>query len=148
MDFPLIVLILLSPLLAAGEVLLYSTFHERSHWIVGRIWTKKMEIKRLHGIFPHRVDFEDLCDLPQYAVRLIGIAPFVSGAVLTSLVYSLDLPLTSKVVLGIPFVASLVPSPGDIMAITRPNLFKIYVDKDLSKSHIEILKIVLSGQFE
>lgn len=110
-------------------VLAYAEAHERSHWLVGRIWTNNISIYRKYGVVPTTVNYRSPYDLPQCGMRVAGIAPLLFCPIIGSLTFSfLDVGFLIRVVISGPFFLAGVPSLSDLLAFFFPIRFQEYAE--------------------
>lgn len=134
-------------------------FHERSHWVVARIWTTEVEIERKRGILAHTVNFHKPFDLPLYGVRIAGFAPVIFGLITATTIYismpylinyiigppiflSLDWSQEIQWILTTPFAVSMLLSPVDFYAILAPREFQKFAERNDSATFTETLKLL------
>lgn len=134
---------ILTILLSVGIFFLAATFHERSHWLVSRIWSEDLSIIRKFGLFPASVDFGSPFDIPSCGMRIVGIAPFLfclPTAVVLFMV--LDSPFLIRVLLTLPFWAASILSPSDLLAFFYPERFQAIAANNESIGHFETIRIL------
>lgn len=131
-------------LMTIGIYFLASTIHERSHWLVGRIWSNDLHIIGKFGLFPASVDFGSPYDIPPYGIRLAGIAPFLVGAPVSAVLFLyLDYSFPLELLLTVPFWAAAILSPIDFLAFLYPERFQEIASENESISHIETIGLIV-----
>lgn len=136
---------LLAILLATVVYFVAATAHERSHWLVGRIWSDDVTIIHLGYVFPFSVDFQSPNDVPPSVIRVAGIAPFLFclpiGVVLFTTV---DASFLVRVLLSLPFWAAAILSPSDLLALCYPRRFQELATEHERMGHLEVLDILVT----
>jgi hypothetical protein len=136
---------LLAMLLASIVYFVAATAHERSHWLVGRLWSDDVTIIHLGYVFPFSVDFQSPNDVPRSVIRVAGIAPFLFclpiGVVLFT---TIDASFLVRMVLSLPFWAAAILSPSDLLAICYPTRFQELAAEHERMGHLEVLDIVIA----
>lgn len=131
-------------LMTIGICFIASTIHERSHWLVGRIWPKDLHIIRKFGLFPASVDFGSPNDIPPYVIRLAGVAPFLVGAPVSAVLFLyLDYSLPLEMLLTVPFWAAAILSPIEILALFYPERFHEMASEKESVGHTEAIRLLV-----
>lgn len=124
--------------LAATEI------HERSHWLVARIWSKSVSIDRWQGVIASTVVYHSPLEIPPYGIRLSGIAPVLVGFPLGLTVLAmLDAPLSIRLLAALPFLATMILSPSDVLAILFPERFQEFAVENDSAQHREMVKLLV-----
>lgn len=118
--------------------------HERTHYLLGRIWTKDLWLEGPHRILPDVLMYGSPESLPPHGIRIAGSAPLIYMPFLpVSLVNWLS---GMTVVSGFIFVVILVasfPSPSDLLAVFRPERWKRMAVHSPDNSHAENLKLLV-----
>jgi len=131
--------------LVAALTVVAAEFHERSHWVVARVWTRDVHIDRWRGVFAKTVVFHEPFDIPTYGVRLAGFAPALFGLIVgTMMFFLISTPFGISLLVALPFWASMLLSPSDLLAIVSPSRFQKFAEGNDSSGHIEMVKILLN----
>lgn len=135
---------LLAILLALVLYFVAATAHERSHWLVGRLFSEDVTIIHLLRVFPASVDFREPYDVPTTVIRVAGVAPLLFCLPVAVVLFStVDQPFLVRVLLALPFVGASLLSPSDLLAVVYPERFQEIASEHERLAHTEVLKLLL-----
>lgn len=134
-------------LLVGASLVIYAaaaTLHERSHWLVGRVWSSEVGILHIFVVFPVSVDFRDPYDVPPAGIRVAGIAPLLFCLPIgLALFFGLETSFRVRAVLALPFVAASILSPSDLLACCYPRRFQEIATEHEQLTHLRVTEILL-----
>jgi len=131
---------------AVAAVFSYAYLHEGSHYLVGRTQTDEVEIQFKFGIFPRRVWFHKPYELSPNWIRLAGLAPAITGMVLT-VWFALRWGVPETILQFIVSIAALftpVLSPPDLLAVFFPEEFQRQSAEGFNMTKTETLRYILA----
>lgn len=121
-----------------------ATVHERSHWVVARLWSSEVSVSHIFGVFPVSVDVGDPYDVPPPVIRVAGVAPTLFCLPVGVGIYTtVDASVQLRVVLTLPFLAASLLSPSDLLAACYPRRFQELATDHDQMTHLGVLDILL-----
>jgi len=119
--------------------------HEGTHWIIARIWTREVTITSSYSKvpLPDRTSFENPWDLPDYGVRIAGIAPIVYVFLLLytmSMYWGRFTP--RSIVMIFLFLGASIMSFHDMMAFLFPERWRELTDSDEDYNQREMARLL------
>lgn len=136
---------LLAILLASVVYVVAATAHERSHWLVGRLWSADVTVLHLAYVFPFSVEFRSPYDVPPGVIRVAGVAPLLFCLPIgLGLFWGLEASFLVRLVLALPFVAAAILSPSDLLAGVSPVRFQELAAEHDRMAHLEVLEVLLA----
>lgn len=134
-------------LVISGAVAIYvlaATAHERSHWLVGRLWSNQVTVIHIFGAFPVSVDFRDPYDVPPSVIRIAGIAPCLFCLPLGVGIYTtLEASFQHRLAVALPFLAASLLSPSDLLAFCYPRRFQKLAAEHEQMTHLGVLDVLI-----
>lgn len=136
---------LLAMSLAIAVYFVAATAHERSHWIVGRLWSDDVTIIHMAYVFPFSVDFRSPNEVPPAVIRVAGIAPTLFCVPTAYLLYTtVDASFLGRVVVSLPFSAAAILSPSDLLAFCYPERFQELATDHDRMGHLAVLDVLIA----
>lgn len=136
---------LLAILLAIVVYFVAATAHERSHWIVGRLWSEDVTVIHLAYVFPFSVDFRSPKDVPPTVIRVAGVAPSLFCVPTAYVLYTtVDVPFLARVLVSLPFWAAAILSPSDLLAFCYPERFQELACDHERMGHLAVLDVLIA----
>lgn len=135
---------LLAILLAFVLYFAAATAHERSHWLVGRLWSDEVTVMHVFGFFPASVDFRAPYDVPPTVIRVAGIAPVLFCLPTAYLLFTLvEASFLVRLLLAVPFAAAAIVSPSDLLAFCYPERFQQVASEHEKMGHVAVLRLLI-----